>query len=182
MSIFHHSPSASTEWDAYCAAALTVVRLYCADGEWELRDSGFDLEKMMDNLLPHEEGHHAFDVRWLRALPLYDICETLIRLFNLDGKGNRFMLTFLNVVNNYVQNGGMGLGDFISYLDERMEKLSSATASDLDAVQLMTIHKAKGLESKIVIYAMPDKKSPNNKIWVEVKDAAIICPRGHGRT
>ena len=53
---------------------------------------------------------------------------------------------------------------------DNLAKLSSSTASNLDAVQLMTVHKAKGLEAKIVIYAMPNRMMPKSKMWVKVKD------------
>ncbi len=151
-------------------AALQTVRLLNQGDEWELRDVEYDLEKLMENKLPKENDRRAFDVHYLRTLPLYDLCEMLIRIFKLEGKGNRFLSTFMNVVNNFIQKGRADLGEFVVFLKEKMEKLSSATATDLDAVQLMTIHKAKGLEAKIVLYALPQKRARNNNMWVEVEE------------
>lgn len=149
-------------------AALQVVRLYegptIANGaailsEWALRDSHYDLATLLGPV---------FDVERLRSMPLYDLCETLIRFFIPNGRSNRFLATFMNVVNCFAQRGRADLGDFVTYLSEKLERLSSATATDLDAVQLMTIHKAKGLESKIVLVALPDKRTPVSKLWVDV--------------
>ena len=152
-------------------AALQVLRFMgCDDREWQLRDAGFDLVSLMDEHIPHDDDHRSFDLEWLRTLSLYDMCETLIRLFDLDGRDNRALASFMNVVNNFAQKGHADLGDFVKYLDEKLEKLSSTTAADLDAVQLMTIHKAKGLEAKIVLYALPSKRAPNEKMWVDVSD------------
>ena len=151
-------------------AALQAIRLWKNGMEWQLRDMDFDMEKLMEGLLPAIDGRRAFDVNYLRTLPLYDLCETLIRIFKLEGSGNRFLSTFMNVVNNFVQKGHADLGEFVKFLDEKMDRLSSATATDLDAVQLMTIHKAKGLEAKIVLYALPQKRARNNSVWVEVDE------------
>lgn len=141
----------------------------CEQLEWRLRDAGFDLAAVLEDLIPHDHVR-AFDVDRLRTMALYDLCEALIRMFSLDGKQNRFLATFMNVVNNMSQKGKADLGVFVSYLSENIGKLSSATASELNAVQLMTIHKAKGLEAKIVLYALPSKRTPNGRIWVEVED------------
>ena len=152
-------------------AALQVLRfLGYDDKEWQLRDAGFDLAPVLEDLIHQDDERRPFDVEWLRTLSLYDLCETLIRLFDLDGRDNRALASFMNVVNNYAQKGRADLGDFVKYLDEKLEKLSSTTAADLDAVQLMTIHKAKGLEAKVVLYAMPAKRAPNEKMWVDVSD------------
>lgn len=151
-----------------CVAALQAVRLLPSTSgilEWHLKDSNFDLASVVN---AHYSVRQPFNVDFLRTLPLYDLCETLIRIFALDGSGNRFLATFLNVVNNFTLKNRSDLGDFISFLAEKIDRISSSTANDLDAVQLMTIHKAKGLESKIVIYALPDKRTPNSKLWVEV--------------
>ena len=153
-------------------AALQVVRLmnevaeWDRIDEWELRDSGFDLEALLKKRMTGRG--YTFDVERLRTMTLYDLCETLIRLFIPDGHGSRALITLLNEVNRFSQRGGGDLGEFLTYLGERMEKLSSATATDLDDVRLMTIHKAKGLESKVVIYALPNKRTPSKQMWVEV--------------
>lgn len=154
-------------------AALQAVRFMPSAApnlEWLLKDCNFDLASLVNT---HCSVQQSFNVDYLRTLPLYDLCETLIRIFALDGSGDRFLATFLNVVNNYTLKNRSDLGDFISYLADKIDRISSSTASDLDAVQLMTIHKAKGLESKIVIYALPDKRTPNSKLWVEVDEQHI---------
>lgn len=132
---------------------------------WSLYDASFDLVAFF--------RHHNidFNIDLLRAFSLYDTCEQLIRIFRLQGKDNAYLASFLNVVASYTQHSHSDLASFINYLDERIDKLSSSTASGLDAVQLMTIHKAKGLEAKIVIFAIPYKRNINSKMWVHVPSA-----------
>lgn len=112
----------------------------------------------------------VFPVGKLRALSLYDCCEELLRGFGLQGRENGYVAAFLNMTANYVQHHSSDLGAFVSYLDDHLAKVSCATAPDENALQLMTIHKAKGLEAKIVIYALPDPGVHQSKLWVNITD------------
>lgn len=150
-------------------AALDALQLFLQNSShsdvtsqlWQLRQNDFDLVALM------AEYGVNFNPDRLITLSLYDCCESIIRDFNLQGRDTA---TLLNVVCDYEQRNGADLGSLISYLSDNLNKLSSSTASNLNAVSLMTIHKAKGLEAKIVIYAMPSKLKPNTKLWVEVED------------
>ena len=128
---------------------------------WQLRANGYDLSQLLS---PYGI---ELNTGYLISLSLYDCCEELLRRFNLQGRDTA---TLLNVVCEFEQRNGSDLGALITYLDDNLPRLSSSTASNLNAVQLMTIHKAKGLEAKIVICVMPDKRLPNSRIWVKVKD------------
>ena len=138
---------------------------------WMLADADYDLVQLLD------QYGIAFNIDLLRALSLYDACEHLLRIFRLQGRDSAYVSTFLNVVASYTQRVRSDLASFNNYLAERIGKLSSATAGDLDAVQLMTVHKAKGLESKIVIFAIPYKREPNTKLWVHLpKNESTTLP------
>ena len=129
---------------------------------WRLRESNFDLARLL------QDCGIRFNIDYLHSLSLYDCCEELLRTFLLQGKDSAYAASFLNAVASYMQHARPDLQGLVKYLDERLPKLSSSTASDLDAVQLMTIHKAKGLENRIVILAMPYKRQPNTKMWVHL--------------
>ncbi len=156
-------------------AALQSLQLACRCGciagelqqpspLWQLQQCGFDLAKMLSHL------GIDFNIDRLRSLSLYDCCEEMLRVFHLDGKDSAYVATFLNTVASYMQHSRPDLQGLIKFLDERIAKLSRSTASDLDAVQLLTIHKAKGLEKKIVIYAIPYKEVRNSRIWVRLPE------------
>jgi len=106
----------------------------------------------------------------LRGMSLYDCCEQLLRNFKLEGKDTAYVASFLNVVSNFTQFGRNDLQSFLSYLDDRLDRLSCSTAVGMDAVQLMTVHKAKGLEAKVVIVVMPSEKTNNQQMWVDVEE------------
>ena len=146
-----------------CGCLSTPANLQSV--EWQLCDADFNLNRLLSIY------GIDFNAAYLRSLSLYDCCEALLRIFHLEGKDTAYVSTFLGAVASYMQHSRADLAGLIEWLGERMGKLSSSTSPDLDAVQLMTIHKAKGLEAKIVILAMPYKRVHNTKIWAEVPDS-----------
>lgn len=90
---------------------------------------------------------------------LYDVCEEAIR--NLDEKEKSeipFIQAFLDIVTDFIATEGSDIHQFLKWWDENGEKRSlSAPASD-EAVRIMTVHKAKGLEFKAVILPFWDLK------------------------
>jgi ATP-dependent exoDNAse (exonuclease V) beta subunit len=108
----------------------------------------------------------------LLSMTLLDCCEELIRLFHLDGMENNYVAAFLNYIVKYGKNHRQDIAEFISWFDERMESktdsLFASATSDTNAIRLMTVHKAKGLEAPVVIYLLPKKSSRKKNIWVDV--------------
>lgn len=69
-----------------------------------------------------------------------------------------------------------GLTDYIDWWEERKNKSSVITSEGTDAVRIMTIHKAKGLEFPVVIYPFADQqlKSTRKNLWIELDDKDIF--------
>lgn len=153
-------------------AAATALQLAsevgCIDTDqhellWQLGKCDFNLQSVL--ALHNIE----FYPQYLLSLSLYDCCEELLRRFNLHGIDTAYVASFLNVVATFVQHQPHNdLGQFIQFFDEKMDKLSCSTAANPHAVKLMTIHKAKGLEEKIVIVAMPSDRPHRSSLWVNV--------------
>ncbi|MBP5548790.1 MAG: UvrD-helicase domain-containing protein [Bacteroidales bacterium] len=131
---------------------------------WQLREKKFKVEEILNR-----QGID-FNFDYMRSLPLYDCCEHILRVFRLEGKESGYVATLLDVANKFQRNNLAELSEFTNYLNENIDKMSSSTSSDMDAVNLMTIHKAKGLESKIVIYVLPYIISRGDQMWVRVDD------------
>ena len=121
-----------------------------------------DLESLLEN-----EGF-SLNIDHLRTLDLYDCCEELVRMLRLDGIETAYTATFLNVVSKYTNSHRHDLAEFLEWFDEQKDRLSTNTASDLDAVRLMTIHKAKGLEAPVVLYPIFNKRDIQDDIWVQI--------------
>lgn len=122
--------------------------------------------------------HYLFSPHELRSLPLLDCCEKLIRSFSgadatlkLQDIQMAHLATFLDAVARYSKSHHQDLSDFVSWADEHVGKISVKGAPS-NAIQLMSIHKAKGLEKRVVIYYDPDKKEPmGDNIWVPIEGA-----------
>ncbi|MBQ6069082.1 MAG: UvrD-helicase domain-containing protein [Bacteroidales bacterium] len=123
----------------------------------------------LDELLNNEDIHLRCDR--LRQMGLYDCCEEALRMLHLDGLETAYTGTFLNVVAKYCTNHRQNMTEFLEWFDEQKDKLSTSTATDLDAVQLMTIHKAKGLEAPIIIYPIVYHKNNTDSLWVHIDES-----------
>lgn len=87
-------------------------------------------------------------------LNLYNFIEYYIHEFSVENKETDFLLNFLELLYNYTQNTGATLKDFLIFWEEEGKKTSIQASENIDAVQLMTIHKAKGLEFPVVFLPM----------------------------
>jgi ATP-dependent exoDNAse (exonuclease V) beta subunit len=112
-------------------------------------------------------------------MTLYDCCETLIREFSLYNESKEFVTSFLNKVSDYSTKNRQNLSEFLDYISENGEKLSLKVSSTQNAVNLMTIHKSKGLEFPIVICPIfSTSKESGDKIWVELQEKEYMMPIG----
>jgi len=158
--------------------------------------NGSDLNLQYEILyfLSPPEGKHAFIRRHLNKLEalfehtydfhipffnkhsVYDSLEYAIRKFNLTGAADAYISHFLDEVLDVELQKDASLATFLAHWDKKQESLSIPAPENLDAVQLMTIHKAKGLEFPIVIFpfantAIYDEKDA--KIWVPVVEESL---------
>ena len=98
--------------------------------------------------------------------PLYEMVEQLIRLFNF--KDDMYLCFFLDMVLSYAEKKGSSLSDFLLWWEERKLKESVVVPEDTDAVNIMTIHKSKGLAFDVVMipFNWEDRKKVKD-IWVD---------------
>ena len=90
------------------------------------------------------------------SLPLYEGVEYIIRCFKLTDISDAFVVGFLEVVFNYTTSQNKGLIGFLTHWEEKKDSLSIHAPLQKEAVQIMTIHKSKGLEFPIVIFPYVD--------------------------
>ncbi len=80
-----------------------------------------------------------------------------------------FVEAFIDHVRSYMINSYVNIADFLVYIDKKKNDMKIAAPNDQDAVQIMTIHKSKGLEFPVVLmpYADWEIDKPNKYIWVK---------------
>ena len=107
-------------------------------------------------------------------LNLYNFIEYYVQTFSIDGKETDYILNFLETVYNYSQNAGFTIKDFVKFWDEEGKKISIQTSENIDAIQLMTIHKSKGLEFPVVLLPMENSnKDANFRGWISAEENDI---------
>ncbi|HRN43138.1 MAG TPA: 3'-5' exonuclease, partial [Vicingus sp.] len=83
---------------------------------------------------------------------LYELTEYLIEHFDLGKNVNIFIQFFLDKIHEYATKNDNSILNFIEWWDNKSNKFSVVIPSGINAVQVMTIHKSKGLEFPVVIY------------------------------
>ncbi|MCQ2299456.1 MAG: UvrD-helicase domain-containing protein [Bacteroidales bacterium] len=117
-----------------------------------------------------ERNHIVFSSDMLVSLPLIDCIETLVRLFHLEGMENHYMAAFLNKAHHYSKLHRQDISEFCEWFDDNIDKLYAGTDSSTDAIRLMTVHSAKGLEAPVVIYVLPKPKTHASQLWIDLKE------------
>ncbi len=107
----------------------------------------------------------------LSQLTLYQLCENLIDIF-FKQTINPYLQFFLDNVLNFTNKNSSNILDFLVWWDKKKDKLALKTPSGINAVNIMTIHKSKGLEFKVVIFPYADEKQRKTKdsFWIDVED------------
>ncbi|MBR4886359.1 MAG: UvrD-helicase domain-containing protein [Muribaculaceae bacterium] len=114
-------------------------------------------------------------LKQMKTLALPALVENIISSFvDKDDKeaDAAFISAFQDKVLDYCQNNPSDVASFLRWWNESASGASISSPEGIDAVQVMTIHKSKGLEFKCVIIPQANWKLGINKstnIWVEPK-------------
>ena len=110
---------------------------------------------------------------------LYQQVEYLVDLLGFDIDFNIYLSSFLEEVFTYNENENADTKGFLKYWENYKEKRSVSTSILDNSVNLMTIHKSKGLEfSHVIIPGLDSKIDDINKkkYWQEIPNVRSEIP------
>ncbi|MGE8433294.1 MULTISPECIES: UvrD-helicase domain-containing protein [Chryseobacterium] len=106
---------------------------------------------------------------------LYNFIEYYINEFSVENKETDFLLNFLEMLFNFTQNAGASTKEFLKYWDEEASSYTIQASENIDAIQIMTIHKSKGLEFPIVFIPMMNKNRDSEFTnWFETSESSAL--------
>ncbi len=103
-----------------------------------------------------EELGIIVDTNELFLKPLYSVVETIIEAFKLKETSNAYLLFYLDTVMAFSEKPLADISGFLDYFEKKENELAISAPEGQNAVQVMTIHKSKGLEFPVVIFPFAD--------------------------
>jgi ATP-dependent exoDNAse (exonuclease V) beta subunit len=106
----------------------------------------------------------------LTGLGLYDLAEELIMIFALGDTADTYLIRFLDVLKKYSGENNSDVYGFVKWWEENKQDNTIIVPDEEDAIRVMTIHKAKGLQAPVVFIPFANWEfglKPNKSmIWV----------------
>ncbi len=128
-----------------------------------------------ENILPPE---FTSKKNFLRKLPLFELTETLIEIFELGTHIGElpYLIAFQDLVLDFVNREHNNLGAFLNWWNDNKYKKSIVAPSGANAMQIHTVHKAKGLQFNYVIipfcsWSLDHEFGKHPNLWVRSNES-----------
>ena len=151
---------------------------------YRTRHPGMPVSELLDSYFREGNNFNALSdlLAEMQSLAIPAIVEAVAATF-LDGhmlkKDAIYIAAFQDIVLEYCEGHPTDIGSFLKWWERKSESAAIASPEETDAVQIITVHKSKGLQYKCVIvpfagWEMRDvMPSRIKKEWIWVEPAVI---------
>ena len=112
-----------------------------------------------------------FELNKFKNLSIYEAVEYIINCFHLDASGTTYIISLLDFANEYNYRHNNNFSSFLELYESKEESLNVISSDNTNAVEILTIHKSKGLEFPVVIFPYADISINSDlkpKAWIDV--------------
>ncbi len=137
---------------AYIRQAIYKIKK-SKEKNYDISSKSYDIEGAFNSKGISEWEAYQKEIFLLQDKPLYELTEAIINLFPEDQQkeSSVYIQAFLSLVLNFINRESSGLNQFLEYWDQIGRLQSLSVPENQDAIRVMTIHKAKGLEFPAVV-------------------------------
>lgn len=123
-----------------------------------------------------EDQQFRISFSQLHSMPVFELTEELIRQFSLNSVVDPYLQFFLDAVMRYSRKNSTSTSAFLDWWETKKDKLSVIIPEGLNAVRIMSVHKAKGLQFPVVIYPFAQDKKDFSRtfLWVDIADDDLV--------
>lgn len=119
----------------------------------------------------------GFNSLFFKQAAIYDALEEAIKLFDLAPSSDAHLTAFMDTVFEVQQKNGADIQSLLTYWEQKGNNISISAPDTLDAVQIMTVHKSKGLEFPVVIFPYANTyiyEEIDPKLWTAVDSEEFL--------
>ena len=122
------------------------------------------IKEDFDNLLL--DYNIIIDKSRVLGLPLYELIEYLFKTFDINE--DIYTSFFLDSILKFSEKNGSNIVEFLEWWEDKRDKESVVVPEGINAVQVMTIHKSKGLAFNVVMIPFNWEGEKNYAdLWVD---------------
>jgi len=137
----------------------------------EKEDTHAYIHENLNKLDEHLLEDFGFDASKFRQVSVFDGLSYAIKTFDLIPTSDAHLSAFMDLVFEVEQKYGSDMQSFLDYWEKKENSTSISTPENIESVQIMTIHKSKGLEFPVVIFPYANSnifEEIEPKLWLPV--------------